>query len=46
MSTFFTLTQALTGDFFAMVIMELMAELTFERKLDIFLYVWFFFPPD
>lgn len=28
-----------------MDIMELMAELTFERKLDIFLYVWFFPPP-
>lgn len=25
-----------------MDIMELMAELTFERKLDIFLYVWFY----
>lgn len=31
--------------FFAMDIMELMAELTFERKLDIFLYVWFYPPP-
>lgn len=28
-----------------MDIMELMAELTFERKLDIFLYVWFLPPP-
>lgn len=28
-----------------MDIMELMAELTFERKLDIFLYVWFYTPP-
>lgn len=31
---------------FAMDIMELMAELTSERKLDIFLYVWFSFFPQ